>query len=904
MPEAVEISELPPGRTVAQLTTTAIELRDQTPPASSTEQFFKPRHSASIAIAFNFLWPAVCLLNLGAAILGYSLSSHGLVFPGFYQHLVSISTALHVWVAVAIAACAILPTATAYLFSLDHRREARPSWRLYILFTSFCVYLAGLALGSMKVFPAQWWAFLLGLLAALVLPLLMIFAEEAMALLLTHLSEQLLHNNSPSAARSFARSALRFRPGSRRTEQLYGLALMRTGRAASALPYLVRDSSQLDALPIPVLSAVVDAFQATDRSAESLAALEALHRVQPTSDTFQRLIDAWLAVGRKAEVLRALQSLPPKERLRWTDTLSQLIFEEGDLEKSRAYCRDTENIEGPPYAKARDCYTRLLQLHPEDLALNRAVIELSRRRGDARYSAQLLERVIELDPERALEDRRTLASYYWTQGERESMLRHLASIYDSGRATLQEKLQIVEEHFTSARYAELEDFIHRDPHLQFNPRALGTLAHALHLQHRLNESLRAIESVRQLEHGELSLDLQTLEQQINRGLLDTEIGALETQVAAHPNDTALQFQLAEKLARAGQHERAVNVLLAISDRDDAMLHRARTELTSLASRNPNYAGYSDALIQIELRMRNADAAFQLLTSRTSSTLEPTQFHDGLQTILQVCPTHRPSLVELLRYFLRHDNATVALDHIDAYLAAAGQPDATLHQLEFEAATAAGQLDRAEQAGKRVLESRAPDPVFLVRLSEVAIQLDRFDDAQQFLQQAQQANPENDLYETLLHTLDHKRQRARIDDLEKQLSVNSATPEIHEELGDLHQQLGEFGPAMTHYQRATYGAPERRVARAKLAHVFARRGLHQEADETLQETELSLNLAPAELDQLKDLFYQCAELMERDDEPARALATFRRVLRVEAGYRDVVPHVERLQRAQRNRPGAS
>jgi tetratricopeptide (TPR) repeat protein len=261
-------------------------------------------------------------------------------------------------------------------------------------------------------------------------------------------------------------------------------------------------------------------------------------------------------------------------------------------------------------------------------------------------------------------------------------------------------------------------------------------------------------------------------------------------------------------------------------------------------------------------------------------------------------------MELARYYMLHGSPTAALAQLDVYAAADGEWDIALRQLQFDAASAAGDLARADVAGRLMIEAGLTEPTFLIRMSEIATELRHFDDAERFLSQARQANPDNELYETLLRVLEKKRKRARVEELEQQTNSGGGAPDIFEELGDLHQDLGEFGKAMTSYQRATYGAPDRRVARAKLALVFARRGLHQEAEETLQETELSFDLPAGELAILKDLFYNCAELMDRDEESSRALATFRRVLRVEAGYRDVVSNVERLQRAERKRPSAS
>jgi tetratricopeptide (TPR) repeat protein len=185
------------------------------------------------------------------------------------------------------------------------------------------------------------------------------------------------------------------------------------------------------------------------------------------------------------------------------------------------------------------------------------------------------------------------------------------------------------------------------------------------------------------------------------------------------------------------------------------------------------------------------------------------------------------------------------------------------------------------------------------MAEIASELGLFDAAAEHLTRAQQLEPANEMYPTLLRLLAKKQKRAHTAELESRLASGEPNAAAYDELGDAYRELDQLGDAMTAYQRAIQLEPQRDVTRAKLAYAFASRNLFEDADETLQQVELRPQMSPSDLQVLKDLFYRCAERMEAGSEPAAALRAFRSVLRIEAGYKDVVERVERLrQRADK------
>jgi tetratricopeptide (TPR) repeat protein len=149
-------------------------------------------------------------------------------------------------------------------------------------------------------------------------------------------------------------------------------------------------------------------------------------------------------------------------------------------------------------------------------------------------------------------------------------------------------------------------------------------------------------------------------------------------------------------------------------------------------------------------------------------------------------------------------------------------------------------------------------------------------------------------------MDEKRKRARIAEIQALFAKGASTPELHEELGDLFHDFGQLNEAIAEYQRSALNDRERRIARAKLGYVLARKGMYLEADEALQEADLRSDLSAEAQSSLKALFYSSAQMMEEDGQDERALDLYRRIFRVDAAYRDVVSHIERLQRSDKKR----
>ncbi|HRR32261.1 MAG TPA: hypothetical protein P5557_13295, partial [Candidatus Sumerlaeia bacterium] len=81
--------------------------------------------------------------------------------------------------------------------------------------------------------------------------------------------------------------------------------------------------------------------------------------------------------------------------------------------------------------------------------------------------------------------------------------------------------------------------------------------------------------------------------------------------------------------------------------------------------------------------------------------------------------------------------------------------------------------------------------------------------------------------------------------------------------------------------------------AKLAYCLARRGMLDLAEETLGEIKLSLSDNPHQ-EEIKSYFLDTAIQFEKELEHQKALKLYKQIFRVDAGFKDVVARIEKIE----------
>lgn len=862
---------------------------------ASPEAARLPAHNRKKAGIFTFLVVLSLFVNTACGILTYAIYSGGEILPDLYDYLASRDLPFFMWAAAGVGLLGCLFTLAAYALSFDFRRPGRPVVRLWILLSSFGIFIAGLLLGVMDV-SADNVPVVLGVgLACLLVPLPVLLVERAVGRGALNGAQRLLGTNALKSARTSARTALTFLPGTATARVVYGRALSAGGHHREALPYLVFAENQQDETSAETILALADAWEAAGDSEKTIAYLERHHALEHSPETANRLVRLWLDNGQPDKAMDAILAMEVQQRKPWRDELLTLLTERRNGEAMHRLCREIRADDEPPFEHSVDCYKTILSVFPADVQALEELVEVQKELKQHDTVAALQEELLTLQDQRT-EVRRELINYYWERGQRENLLRHLNRLLLAGDATTAEKIRILEETFEEGDYLRVEQLLEQEADLGNNPRALFILATTLAEAGREEEALERIAQARRLgpEDPRLGRNLDALAANLRKLQLDKGLSSLEERVQAAPDDLDAKFDYMDHLIAIRAADRVVVQLDDMLQKQPELQERVEKEIRVMLSRHGKNRRLMEYLGDLYLRNRQYDKAFELYERRAQDELDAAEImHEASQKILALDPQHQASLRSEARYHFDTGNPADALAYLDRLEDDARQ-NAEMLRLEMDAAHRAGERARAVDAGRSLMQLQPEDMELRAPVAQLMADAGQFDEAIHLLQQATEADPENfELRRQLRSTVETMR-RQRMDEIKTELESRPRDRDLLEEMGDIHHDFEQLNEAITCYQRAGMNDPERRIPKAKLGYLLARKGLFTEADEALENADLNSNLDEDEQEQLKNLFFTTAQLLEEEDEPARALNLYRAIFRVDAGYKDVVNHIERLQ----------
>jgi tetratricopeptide (TPR) repeat protein len=839
------------------------------------------------------------IINVACGVLSYSLYSGGAILQELYDYLASHDLSFFVWAAAGVGLLGTIVTLIAYTISFDYRRAGRPIIRVWILLASFALFLAGLILGAVDVPPDNVPLILGAGLLCLVFPLPILYIERSIGRGALRSAKKLLEGHSPTSARASARTALVLLPGKPETLTTYGLALSMAGKNEQALPYLVYAEKHQPELDNRTRLALADAWDATGDPARTIHYLETLP-ADAAPGLRERLVRLWLDNHHEDRALEAISAMTPQDRKPWRAELQVLLTERRDREGLHRLCAEVRADDEAPYDNSVACYKQLLDLYPTDSQALAELVDIQKDLKQPDTVAALQEELLRLNEDQP-ETRRELINYYWERGHREDLLRHLNRIMLAGQATTAEKLRLLEETYAEGDYLRVEQLLGQEEDLGNNPRALFILASTLADAGREDAALERIAQARRLGPDDRLLkNLDGLAARIRKLQLDKGLSNLEERVTTSPGDLDLKFDYLDHLVAARSADRVVVQLDDLLETQPELQERVEKEIRVMLSRHGKNRRLMDFLGDLYLRSHEYDIAFELFERRAQGEMDAADIlHEAAQKILALNPTHQPSLEAEMRYHHAAGNAVAALGFLDR-LPTERAREADQRRLELDAAKATGDSLRAISAGHALLELTPEDTALLSQIAALHTEAQQYPEAIDLLQKATQLDPESyELRRQLRGTVEAMKRR-RMEEVQAGLAAEPRNRDLLEEAGDLYHDFEDLNSAIAAYQRAGLNDPERRIPRAKLGYLLAKKGLFTDADEALQEADLNPALEQNEQDQLKNLFFITAQLMEEEAEEARALNLYRRIFRVDAGYRDVVTHIERLQSAAKKR----
>lgn len=847
-------------------------------------------------VAFTLLTLLAAIVNTAAAFLNYVIWSDGLVAHDLYNALIetgSIASA-------AIAFFAIGLTALTYILGLDPDRKARPRLRTWLLATTFFLFVAGYVTGKAQVAPDNVliWA-LVGISCAL-LGGVWLWLEKVVGKLSLQFADAALKNAPATVAYWWARLGLMLCPSHRRGQNFLALALARLGRCDGAEHFMLQayEDGERDADLCNALGHFAECKGDLERAA---GYYEEAYHLAPSATLFRKLISLWEQSGNKRKALDALLKLPSEERRHWSDHIRELMFEVGDVAEIRALCREFEH-DGPPFKRAKEAYYRLLSRHPDDIATIEAVVELCRRTNEQEEQKHLLKRLVDLCPTNP-EYRRQLIELCRWQGRADEVLLQLDALVDSGYATKEEKLEAANEHFSLADYECVEKIIRGAPDLRGSMEAACLLASSYFEAGRIDDAQTEIQrakTLREDQSPEIRGKITSLETRIQNLLRERELEALAQEVARRPDDLDLKFRYFSLLVANGSADKVVVALEDLLQQHPELRERIEKEIHSMISQHGRNFRLMSYLSDLYLREKQWDKVYDIYVEMAADTIHgPKLIHEGAQKILKENPAHHRSLLFLAKQAAEAGRDQSALDYLERYYQAQGEPTPDILRLEFQLLMRTGQKERAVEVGQKLLQSAPADKDLLVALAQFAAEAGKYADALVYLNRALVLTPHDDELRKLANEYEEKKRRARIREL-----LNSLTNDkdkdgsAHMELGDLYHDFGQLNEAIVEYQKAARSQEFANLAYAKLGYVLATKGLYGEAQEMLDNVQLRDDQPAEESGKLKALLYRAAVLMENDSEFDKASAIYKRIFLVDAGYRDVVEKIEKLQHLKR------
>ncbi len=854
-----------------------------------------PTHSKSKAAAFTMLVLLGMLVNVACGVLNYAIYTRGAILNELYDFLVSQNIETVVWVAAGISLLGAIFTLAAYLLSFDYRRPGRPVVRVWVLLASFAIFLAGLLLGVAKVDPDNVAVVLGALVGCLIFPAPVLMIEKAIGRGALRSAQKFLSSHSSSSARASARTALTMRPGVTEALIAYGLAAATAGRHQQALPYLLFAEAQQSPIEPGTAAALADAWEAAGNREKTIEYLDKLPAEAATPDLVDRKVGLWLKAGLDDRALEAMRAMSVERRHPWRKDYLRMLVHGRDQDTLHDLCMEIRSDDEPPFEKTVQCLKETLALFPSDTEALMALINLQKELKERDTVAALQEELLTLNVER-LDVRRELVEYYWERGRRVDLVRHLNRVLMSGEASTEEKLRLLEETYTEGDYMRVEQLVSGESDLTLNARALSILANALFQGGRFEESLERVTQARRLGGDDrLMQNLDALAARINKTMLTTELTDLKERTASSPADLDLKFDYLDRLVASRAADRVVVQLDDLLKTQPDLHDRVEKEIRVMLSRHGKNRRLMEYLGDLYMRRRDYDKAFDVYERRAQGEMDSAEIlHDAAQRILEAKPDHAPSLLSEMRYFHGAGDSAAALASFDNWQEAGAPADADVRLLEMQAAEKAGDIARALRAGEAILAQEPDNPEMLSHVARLAVEHNDFPVAIAHLQRAMELEPESFVWRRQLREAVETSKKRRMEEIKAELTTTPGNRDLIEELGDLYHDFDQLNDAITSYQKAGMNDPERRVPKAKQGYVLARKGLFTDADEILQDADLRASLPEEEQEKLKNLFFITAQLMEQEDEQPRALDLYRRIFRVDAGYRDVVEHIERLQ----------
>lgn len=605
--------------------------------------------------------------------------------------------------------------------------------------------------------------------------------------------------------------------------------------------------------------------------------------------------------GRGAEALAIIEKHGAPDDEEALERHASLLLDAGRLDKAVELARRLGEKEGIPMRRADALVRRVLAANEDHLEAVNLLADWAERMGRKDQLIRWLDRSVAIAPrqkERAFHLAELLEEAELTHrledllatlvadrpADHDLALRYARVVYGNGK--LPEAAEYLEQlRQRGLEHAELYEL-------------LGT---ALLEQQRFEAARDVIADAFDKLSDEALAPLKPLRRKIERAMLTTELAELIEQAGERRSDLDLQFEVLRRLSSTGHAERAVGQADAILTNNPQARARLIEEVrTIVAGMKEGGFPLLNYLADLQVAESAYDEALETVKLMAARSLNPAAaIRDGAQKILRRSPHHLRTLRTMGELYRELGQFTEMIHAFSLYLANGGEESEEMDRSLVEAYIALDDYTNARRFVNSLLASSSGDEAaeknkaMLKRIVPMAAASGNAVEAAEYQKRLELMDPTDKETRKLRMQVDEALGKQRFAFLKREIEAGKADGNTLEELGDLCVQQQDYNQAITYFQRAARQPGAGRIPRVKLAYAFARKRMFDLAGETLAELTLSIDDDPEELDAMMSWLYNTAEVLEEAHMFERAGRLFKQLMKIDAGYRDVLQRVERL-----------
>lgn len=787
-----------------------------------------------------------------------------------------------------------------YIKHLNPYATRRPRWLVFL--TAFAPLLfAGTAIAVWEIGDPVFMG--IGAAVAIIPPVLLLLLEELVWKGLNKAGLWCEQRQWRRMSIHCLRFCLRIKPG--RPDELYpcGLRLAEEDEWAPALRLLVQLGPVSQHDDKTLLNAMERCYRSLGRQEAALECLRRLHQLSPDNRRLsERYLDEAIRLGRDEEAMEILESGVLRETFHRLKLRQQLNLKLGRVNEAIGLIDRIAQGEGRSHTEsAIELYREALDRRPHDPELKEKLgrlllEELAEERREE--GLQLLQEVLQTDPSRT-DLSMQLIEHFQANSEVERALPHIQRLIEQGHEDPELYLfmaqRLRDEEFVEEQEQVLKRMIEALPD---EWRGYLRLARLRYEQGRLDEATQYLAEARKRVPDDRKGALDHLEHDIARREREREIERLNQQIRHDPDDVQGRLALIDDFIDINEPEHALQHCEYLINHHPPLTPEVQERLEEGIKRSKQSFRLRDYLGDLYFQQNRYDDLLQLYREMAEQSLEPEKvLIEGCEKILVRNPTHRATRVELAlaRRCLKdwpgviealdplvNPQAEGSVDNVEAEDAA----------LWVEAAFHEDRLPEAADAGLKLVDQMAARCGFMVMLIEILQQLEQHEEAYQTFLRAEAENPEDDRLRRIKRRVFNNRMHYRLALLSDKHEAGTLTPAEHYEKAEIHRDLGQFDQAIVHFQNAAEQEEIAILALARMASVLIDRGMVDLARETIDPIELTREIDAAQ-PELKQLIYEVARGMQREGRIDLALKYYKRIFRVDAGFRDVVARLDRL-----------